>query len=160
MTTPLRLDDSQREGNDAALYKQLTRDVCYLFHELAAYRHFMGDLDYANDYALPYWTLINRIDTGRGDDRLIRSGILILFLAMLHDEFDGSGCWISKHLDAVFTALNQFVPEDDEMLRLTESVLHGAQLLRTDSKPDDRFDGDSSWAYDTFVRRYFENGTT
>ena len=74
MTTPLRLDDSQREDGDAGLYKQLTRDICFLFHELAGYRHIMGDLDYANDYALPYWTLINRVDTGCRDDRLIRSG--------------------------------------------------------------------------------------
>ena len=157
MSLPLRIDGSQREDNDARLYKQLTREVCYLFHELAAYPHVMGDLDYANDYALPYWTLINRIDTGRHDDRIIRSGILILFLAMLHDQFDGSGCWISKHLDDVSAALEQFVPEDDEMLRLSDSVLHGIELLRADSPSDDRFDRDSDWAYNTFVRRYFEN---
>jgi len=157
MTTPLRLDDSQREDNDATLYKQLTRDICYLFHELAAYRHIMGDLDYANDYALPYWDLISRVDTGRDDDRLIRSGILILFMAMLQDEFDGSGCWISKHLDAISSALTQFIPEDDEILRLSDSVSHGIELLRNDSQQDNRFDVDSAWAYNAFVRRYFEH---
>ncbi|ESA35851.1 hypothetical protein N836_10000 [Leptolyngbya sp. Heron Island J] len=159
MTTPLRLDDSQREDNDAAVYKLLTRDVCFLFHELAVYRHIIGDLDYANDYAIPYWILINRIETGRDDDRLIRSGILILFLAMLQDEFDGSGCWISNHLDAVSAALHQFVPEDNEMLQLSDSVLHGIELLRANIKSDDRFDGDLAWAYNTFVRRYFEDST-
>lgn len=91
MKPPLRIDNSQREDDDFVLYKRLIRDICYLFHELADYRHIMGDLDYANDYALPYWTLINRVDTGMPDDRIIRSGILILFMAMLHDYFDGGG---------------------------------------------------------------------
>ena len=82
----------------------------------------MGDLDYANDYSLPYWEVINRIDTGRPDDRFIRSGILILFLAMIHDELDGSGCWISRHLNVVSEALKRFIPEDDDMLRFSVGV--------------------------------------
>lgn len=154
---PLRLDDSQREDDDVFLYKQLTRDVCYLFHELAAYQQIMGDLDYENDYALPYWTLINRVDTGWNDDRLIRSGILILFMAMLNDEFDGSGCWISQHLDAVISALEQFIPEDNEMLRLSNSVSYGIELLRMNSQPGERFSGDLLWAYNTFIRQYFKS---
>ena len=58
MRNPLRIDGSQREDDDSQLYNRLTRDVCYLFHELAGYNHIMGDLDYANDYSLPYWELI------------------------------------------------------------------------------------------------------
>ena len=156
MTEPLRLDDAQLEVDDV-IYKHLTRDTCALFHELADYRHIMGDLDYASDYSLSYWALINRIDTGQSDDRFIRSGILILLMAMLHNEFDGSGCWISKHLDAVSSALDQFVPEDNEMSRLFHSVSHGLQLLRSDSNCDSRFEEESTWAYDAIVRRYFEN---
>ena len=157
MNMPLRLDNSQREDDDSILYKRLIRDVCFLFHELADYKQIMGDLDYANDYPLPYWTLINNVDNGHPDDRLIRSGILILFMAMIHDEFDGSGCWISKHVDSVFSAMTAFVPEDEDMLRLSDSVLHGLELLRSDSKSDARFYEDSAWAYNTFVRRYFED---
>ena len=74
------------------------------------------------------------------------------------DELDGSGGWISKHLDDVSDALSQFEPEDDDILRLTESVLQGIELLRNNSKLDDKFDSDSSWAYNAFVRRYFESG--
>lgn len=157
MNIPLRIDDSQREDDDPVLYKRLLRDVCYLFHELADYRHIMGDLDYANDYELPYWNLVNRVDTGRPDDRLIRSGILILFLAMLHDEFDGSGCRISKYADSVLSALTELVPEDNDILRLSDCVCRGLELLRSGSRPDDRFDEDSTWAYSTFVQRYFED---
>lgn len=159
MKMPLRLDNSQREDDDPLVYKRLVRDVCYLFHELADYQHIMGDLDYANDYALSYWALINRVDTGNPDDRLIRSGILILFMAMLWDEFDVSGCWISRHADAVSAELAQFVPEDEDMLRLSESVLHGLELLRCDSKPDKRFEEDSVWAYSSFVRQYFKDSS-
>jgi hypothetical protein len=159
MKMPLRLDNSQREDDDPAVYKRLVRDVCYLFHELADYQQIMGDLDYPNDYALSYWALINRVATGNPDDRLIRSGILILFMAMLWDEFDGSGYWISKHTDAVSAALTKFVPEDEDMLRLSESVLHGLELLRCDSKPDKRFEEDSVWAYNSFVRQYFKDSS-
>jgi hypothetical protein len=45
----------------------------------------------------------------------------------------------------------------DEILRLSDSVLHGIELLRTGSRPDDRFDADASWAYNAFVQRYIEN---
>ena len=98
MEPPLRIDGSQREDDDAALYQRLVRDVCFLYHELSEYRYIMGDLDYAGEYSLPYWELINRIDTGRIDDRFIRGGIQILMLAMLQDVFDRSGDSISQHL--------------------------------------------------------------
>jgi hypothetical protein len=118
----------------------------------------MGDLDYANDYPLEYWTLINRIDTGRNDDRFIRGGILVLILAMLQDVFDGSGNHISCHAKDISRELEQFVPEDDTMLRLAESVEHGVELLANSASPDNRFNTDVCWAYDTFVRQYFVDG--
>ena len=113
MKQPLRIDDTQREDDDVALYRRLIRDVCLLYHELSAYRHIMGDLDYAKDYPLEYWTLINRIDTGRSDDRFIRSGILVLLLAMLQDVFDGSGDYISRHANAIRANLS------DSSLKMT-----------------------------------------
>jgi hypothetical protein len=155
MTQPLRIDGSQLEQDDVALYRRLIRDVCFLYHELSAYRHIMGDLDYANDYPLEYWILLNRIDTGQSDDRFIRGGILVLMLAMLADVFDGSGDSISRHAEAISRELEQFVPEDDTMLRLAEAVEHGLRLLANSASADDRFDTDSCWAYDTFVRSYF-----
>ena len=51
----------------------LARDICFLFHELVTYRCIMGELDYANEDALPYWALLNRVGSGREDDRFIRS---------------------------------------------------------------------------------------
>lgn len=158
MTQPLRIDGSQLEQDDVALYRRLIRDVCFLYHELSAYRHIMGDLDYANDYPLEYWTLLNRIDTGRSDDRFIRGGILVLMLAMLADVFDGSGDSVSRHAKAISKELEQFIPEDNTMLQLAESVEHGLRLLVNSASADDRFDTDSCWAYDTFVRSYFTNG--
>jgi len=157
MTLPLRLDDTQREDDDYELYKQLTKDACYLFHELIAYNGMMGDLNYAVDYPRPYWNLINRVDTGDDDDRLIRSGILMLFLAMLHDEFDGSGISITPHRQAVSEALSKFAPEDSEMLRLCKIVERGLSLLESASPPDAQFATDSGWAFHTFVRGYFTN---
>ncbi|WP_155523691.1 hypothetical protein [Nodosilinea nodulosa] len=115
----------------------------------------MGDLDYAGDYPRPYWLLINRINTGQDDDRLIRSGILILFMAMLDSEFDGSGISISQHQDAIAEALSNFVPEDSDMIRLCNVVLHGLSLLKNGCQPDDRFKEDSGWAYNQFIRQYF-----
>lgn len=157
MTTPLRLDASQREDDDHQLYERLVRDVCYFYHKLSDYGEIVGDLDYANDYPLPYWRLINRVDTGRGDDRFIRSGILMLLMAMIHDQLDGSGDRISDHVNDVTLNLQQFVPEDGDMLRLCDAVLHGLAILDNPRARDDRFDTDSAWSYDAFVRRYFQN---
>lgn len=157
MKQPLRIDDTQREDNDGELYRRLIRDICFLYHELSEYRHIMGDLDYANDYPLEYWTLINRVDTGFGDDRFIRCGILVLMLAMLQDTFDGSGNYISRHNDAILRALQEFIPDDEELLRLAQSVEHGLGLLSASASADDRFNEDVCWAYDTFVRGYFAN---
>lgn len=155
MRPPLRLDCSQREDDDYVLYKQLVKDICYLFHELSVYRGIMGDLNYTEDFPRPYWLLINRVSTGQDDDRLIRAGILILFMAMLDGEFDGSGVSISQHRDAIAEALSSFVPEDSDMLRLCEAVLHGLSLLNADGQPDGRFREDLGWAYHQFVRQYF-----
>ena len=155
MRPPLRLDRSQREDDDLVLYKQLIKDVCYLFHELSAYRGFMGDLNCAEDYPRPYWLLINRVDTGLDNDRLIRSGILILFMAMLDGEFDGSSASIGRYQDAIADALSSFVPEDSDILRLCEAILRGLALLKNDCQPDSRFKEDSEWAYNQFVRQYF-----
>jgi len=155
MPQPLRIDGSQREDDDIVLYRRLARDVCFLYHELADYGYLMGDLDYAGEYPLHYWELLNRIDTGRKDDRFIRGGILILMLAMIEDVFDGSGDAITKHCSTANKAIGEFIPEDDEMLRLLTAVEHGLQLLTTERRRDDQFDTDTCWAYDAFVRRYF-----
>lgn len=157
MKQPLRIDGSQMDQDDVVLYRRLIRDVCFLYHELSAYRQIMGDLDYANDYPLEYWTLLNRIDAGRSDDRFIRGGILVLMLAMLADVFCGSGDSISRHVKAISREIDRFVPEDDAMLRLAQSVEHGIGLLASSASADQRFDTDSGWAYATFVRSYFAN---
>lgn len=109
MTQSLRIDGIQLEQDDVAMYRRLIRDVCFLYHELSAYRRIIGDLDYANDYPLEYWTLLNRIDTGRSEDRFIRGGILVLFLAMLADVFDGSGESVSHQVQAISKELEQFI---------------------------------------------------
>jgi hypothetical protein len=155
MKPPLRIDASQREDDDIALYRRLVRDICFLYHELADYRHIMGDLDYSTDYTLDYWLLLNRIDTGRPDDRFIRGGILILLLAMLQDVFDGSGNAITENIERAKLAIAEFVPEDEDMLRLMEAAEHGLKLLETTGSADDQFDTDASWAYGAFVRAYF-----
>ena len=160
MKQPLRIDGTQLEQDDIALYRRLVRDVCFLYHELSAYRHIMGDLDYANDYPLEYWMLINRIDTGRSDDRFIRGGILLIMLAMLQDAFDGSGDHISRHVKDISRELNRFIPEDDMMFRLAKSVEHGLRLLASSGSADDRFNTDACWAYDAFIRKYFADGAT
>lgn len=160
MKLPLRIDGSQLEQDDEALFRRLTRDVCFLYHELSAYRQIMGDLDYATDYPLEYWALLNRIDTGRSDGRFIRGGILVLILAMLQDVFDGSGNHISRHASEISRELTGFVPEDDAMLRLAKSVEHGLELFANSVSADNRFDTDVCWAYDAFVRQYFVDGAS
>ncbi len=44
MTQPFRIDGSQLKQDDVALYRRLIRDVCFLYHELSAYRHIMATL--------------------------------------------------------------------------------------------------------------------
>lgn len=156
MKRPLRIDGSQREDDDPTLYTRLTRDVCFLYHQLSQYRYIMGDLDYATDYPLAYWSLLNRVETPlRDDDRFIRGGIMILMLAMLDAEFDGAVCWISRHLEAAIKEINAFIPEDSDMLRLSSLVGHGLAILSQRSTPDKHFEAEMSWAYEAFVRAYF-----
>lgn len=156
---PLRIDGSQCEDTDWRLYVDLIRDVCFLYHELSEYQYIMWDLDYQNEYSRPYWELLNRIDTGDTNDRFIRAGILVLFMAMLRDEFEGSGVSISRNLDEVQAALERFIPEDNDILRLADAVSHGVKLLRASSQPDDQFAFNETWAYNAFVRKYFEEAS-
>ena len=160
MKLPLRIDGTQREQDDVALYRRLIRDVCFFYHELSEYGHIIGDLDYANEYPLEYWAILNRVDTGRPDDRLIRGGILVLMLAMLQDVFDGSGDYISRHNKDISREVERFVPEDDTMLRLADSVKHGLGLLANSASADDRFNAGSCLAYEAFVRKYFADNAT
>lgn len=155
MRRPLRIDRSQREDDDPALYTRLVRDVCLLYHRLADYGHIMGDLNYREDYPLCYWELLNRIDTGGSDDRFIRGGILILMLAMIQDVLDGSGNSITDYLQSASRAITEFLPEDDNMLRLVKLVEHGLHLVDTSRVADELFSREVCWAYDAFVRRYF-----
>ena len=150
MDTPPQIEDRQ-------LYKRLARDVCYLYHEFAEFGYIMGDLDFSNDYSLPYWDLINRVGTDFGEDRFIRSGILMLFLAMIHDQLDGSGYSLEVHGAEISRSLQQFVPEDDDMLRLSDAVIHGMEIFKAQASSDDRFESDSVWAYSTFVKQYFQD---
>lgn len=155
MKPPLRSDDTQQEDGDPSLYRRLVRDICYLYHELAEYRHIMWDLDYQADYPLEYWNLINRIDTGSCDDRFVRAGILIHLLAMIKDEIEGSGARIYAHHDEVRKAIFEFVPEDTEMLRLSNAVMAGLNLFRDFSSDTEQLDADAAWAYAEFVEKYF-----
>ncbi len=50
-------------------------------------------------------------------------------LAMLADVFDGSGDSVSRHAKAISKELERFIPEDDTMLRLAESVEHGLRTI-------------------------------
>lgn len=144
-------------AKDHELYNELVRDACLLFHQLGEYGYIMETLDFRGDFPRPYWEVINRVDTGCSDDRLIRSGILILFLAGVQDELQQSGVWISEHSQQIVSCLKPFVPEDYDMLRLSEAVLHGLSILSGDGKADDRFEDDYAWAYGAFVRRYFQD---
>lgn len=76
-------------------------------------------------------------------------------LAKLEDVFDGSGDSISRNVEETLKEIAMFVPEDEDMLRLLNSVEHGLRLLKETGMQDERFEEDVCWAYDTFVRRYF-----
>ncbi len=156
MSLPQPLDPMHLRS-DGELYKELVRDVCFLYHQLASYGHIMEDLDFVGDFPRPYWDLVNRIDTDHGDDRLIRSGILILFLAGIEDERQQSGMWISNHAKEIEQSLQQFVPEDHDISRLCDAVVYGLSLLKRPYSQDDRFDEDYSWAYHPFVAQYFRD---
>ncbi len=70
----------------------------------------------------------------------------MIMLAMLQDAFDGSGDHISRHVKDISRELDRFIPEDDMMLRLAESVEHGLRLLASSGSADDRFNTDACWA--------------
>jgi len=138
-----------------ALHRRLTRDVCFLYEDLSGYRHIMGDIDYATEFDLPYWDIINEIDTQTPQDRFLRGGLLVLMLAMTEDVFLGSGSYVTAHLEAVENAVARFIPEDHDILRLSEALGHAVGLLQSESPRDDHLSGELCWAYDAFVGAYF-----
>ncbi|MGV3607236.1 MAG: hypothetical protein ACO1RA_12600 [Planctomycetaceae bacterium] len=144
---------------DRALYKRLVRDICLLYHQLSDYRRIMGDLDYSEDFPLEYCKIINRLDHTDGH-RFIRGGILILFLAMIDEVLIEAGDHISRHAKDVLSELERFIPEDTEMLRLSEAVEYGLSLLLAKAKgADEHFEKEVCWAYNAFVRKYFIDGS-
>ena len=82
---------------------------------------------------------MNRIDTA-GVTIDSSGGILVLMLACSKTLFDGSGDYISLRATDISRELERFIPEDDTMLRLAESVKHGLDLLANSASADDRFD--------------------
>ena len=144
-----------RDDGDLKVYRRLVRDICYLYHDLAGYRFIMGDLDYAAEYDFPYWQVVNRIDTGTLEDRFIRGGILILVLAKMQDVFDGSGDSLTVELCDYQRSLSDFIPEDDEMLRLLQAVEHGLNIVKSGGTKDDLIEREMCWAYNAFVNAYF-----
>ena len=144
-----------REEVDWVLYQRLCRDVCFLYHELAARSYVTGDLDYANIYSLPYWDHLLEIDTGGRDDEFLKNGLLMILLAMIWDELDESGVWISNFLPAVKDALAFHVAESSDSVRLFAIVQRGLELIERKSPADASMREESHWAHETFVRGYF-----
>ena len=144
-----------RSDGDRKVYRRLIRDICYLYHDLAGYRYIIGDLDYAAEYDFPYWQVVNRIDTGTLEDRFIRGGILVLVLAKVQDVFDGSGDSLTVELCDYQRSLSDFIPEDDEMLRLLQAVEHGIKIVESGAARDDLIEREICWAYNAFVNAYF-----
>ena len=140
---------------DWVLVQQVERDICLLYHQLAEYSFIMGDLYYGNVYALPYW---NFLDTpGLPDEKheFIRTGCLVMILAMAWDEIDGSGTYLAKFAKPCTEALRRFEAADESSKRLLAIVRDAVIAAAEGNCPDDLF-ARSVWVHETFVRGYFK----
>ena len=116
----------------------------------------MPDLDYAGNYNLAYWAIASHISPDDDDAHFLQTGCLMLMLAMIWAELDGSGTWILRHRTHAVRCLRDSVPCDEEILRLLNTVEQGLEILKTPPFAlTDRFEENTAWAFDRFVGGYF-----
>ena len=73
----------------------------------------------------------------------------------MQDVFDGSGDSLTIELCDYQRSLSDFIPEDDEMLRLLQAVEHGLNIVKSGGTKDDLIEREMCWAYNAFVNAYF-----
>lgn len=130
--------------------KQIEKDICFLYHELSEYSFIMGDLDYHNLYNREYWSFIN-VDS----DSFILHGCLIMVLAMIWDWMEESGNFIEDKVSYYLNAMATLYGQSEEEFRLIETVNNGLDIVSKDRQKDEKFEIDSQWAFEIFVKGYF-----
>jgi hypothetical protein len=110
-------------GTDWVLVEEVKKDICLLYHTLRRYGFIMGDLNYSEVYSMRYWRFLDM--TGLPDDgrRFIRDGCLVMILAMCWEVIDGSGSYLIKYLDECTSRVSKLVPEDEDSIKLLDTVI-------------------------------------
>ncbi len=143
---------------------RITRDICFLYHELVEYRSIMGDLNYAELYTLPYWEYLEIGDLPPAEADFIRDGSLVMMLAMAWDVIDGSGSYLlaEERLGKCLAAVRglddrQSHARDARAVKLVQIVRSTLESLTPDAvKSTDLLSEDADWVHREYVRGYFE----
>ena len=140
-------------GNGQEYDYELTRDICYLYHIQLEYCGFMADLDYSNEFKLPYWA---RLKTHcDADEEFYKTGCLIFILLIALDKIDGSGDALSEIKDQCFEAVRSVVPHSESESKLKELVI-GVLAVSDGNTQNGTLDKEGlNWAYQEYVAGYF-----
>jgi len=132
---------------------QVTRDICFLYHELSAYSGIMGDLDYSF-YNLPYWKYLECDGSGSGDGEFIRDGCLVMLLAMAWEQIDGVGSYVNGKTDMFLRYISYLEPDNENTVKLIDTVKMALEAAETGNEPEELTDR-SQWVYLQYVQSYF-----
>lgn len=149
---------------DSAEFHSIKRDICYLYHQLAAYCGVMGDLNYQEVYPLPYWEYLNISGLLVPERVFIQTGCLMMILAMAWETLSDAGSYIAQnnHATRCLNALNTVEGDDANFYRLVEIVKLALNLVqRAGSENDEQLEieklsAESGWAFREYVLGYFQ----
>jgi|WetSurMetagenome_2_1015567.scaffolds.fasta_scaffold13903_3 hypothetical protein len=150
--------DLHHGGGSAAdwvLVQEIDRDICLLYHQLAAYAFIMGDLYYGNVYALPYWQYLDMENLEDAQRKFIRDGCLVMILAMCWDVIDGSGTYLTQYTHECLAAVGQVAPDDESTARLVQTVMMALTAAARPRREPEELRELSNWVHETYVRGYF-----
>ena len=132
---------------------QVTRDICFLYHELSEYSGIIGDLDYSF-YNLPYWEYLEYGNSDSYDAEFIRDGCLVMLLAMAWEQIDGAGSYINDKIDTCLKFISYIEPDSESTVKLIDIVKMALRAEETSCKVAE-LEEQCQWVYLHYVRGYF-----
>lgn len=136
--------------------QRVERDILLLYHQMAPYEGFMGDLYYGDVFALPYWEFI--VDREwPDDDELLFEGCLIMILAMADEVMMGAGGYIFRHLSECVAAVERLAPGkmSEDRRKLVRTVRLALAEIQSGGRGTPEIEELMRWAYRRYVARYF-----
>ena len=151
--------EQEAKGLDWETLRDVERDICFLYHELAEYPGINGDLYYGGTYALPYWEFLNIRQSDVRDEqrRFIRDGCLMMLLAMAYDVIDGSGSYIKEKYILWRSALAQAEVENERTEKLLRTVTLALDFAEQGLEENEILRELSLWANYEYGQGYFRS---